>query len=262
MKILNYILVALLLGALGYIGYLYLNPELKEVYIKAKPLPAEIIKVADSGRTTIIKEVDPVDHEGLALTAEKLQYLETELLPALNEGAKYKAKVDELTAVNAQLQGEVSKKDVVKNEAEKEVLKWKSKYIAIEANIKDSTAKYAYNAELNIAKYRQKHSLFGEKESFVAISTPDKNLKVNSVERYVQKISPDKDLMDLTIEGKAFINPNSTKKINDIGIGTYINAEFNPDGRFRPSVYGGYRLGSGEPVPEVGVKMRVKVFGF
>ncbi|WP_294203145.1 hypothetical protein [uncultured Chryseobacterium sp.] len=260
MKILNYIFGLLLLGALLYIGYLYLNPDVKEVYLKAKPLPAEIIKVTDSGKTTIIHEVNPVDHASLALTADKIEYLEKELLPALNEGAKYKAKVMELTAVNATLTGELEKKDIQKNEAEKDKLAWQSKYMAIEANLKDSTVKYRYNAELNLSKYRQKKSLFGSNESYVAVSTPDKNLRVNSVERYIQKLPPDRDIMDFTLETSAFYNPEY-KITEKMGFGTFINAEFNPDGRIRPSIYGGYRFYDKKTDPEIGIKVRFKLFG-
>lgn len=254
MKTISYILAALLIAAIGYIGYLNMNPQVKEVYIKAKPLPAQIVTVTKDQKTTIIKDADPADKPEATLSKERWDYIEKEVLPALAEGAKYKAQVEEITAINAQLKGELAKKEVQMQQVERDVIRWKSKYIEIAANTKDSTVNYTYNADLTVTKYNQKQSLFSPRESYVAITSADKNLRINSVERYVQKVKPDADLLEINGTAGAFY----TDKIFPYGA---FEARFFPDGRVVPFVNYGYYL-NGKWLPFYGAGVTYNIIRF
>lgn len=234
MKLINYTITALLLLALGYITWLYFNPKIEKVFIQIKPQP-QIVYVEKKGGGSIatvpIRETNTMEE---VLPENYLKYVNDTLKPALKEGLRYKTEVTKLTRVIGVLQDSLSKKNIVVNAVKSDLITWKTKYIEISANAKDSTAKYTYNAQLDIAEYNRRKNLFSKKEQVIAISSPDKNLKINGVDNFTKTIKPKKDILQLNLKVQGLY-------LNKILI-PYGGAEllFNPDGKLKPVAGYGY----------------------
>ncbi len=234
MKVINYILLVLLLIALGIIGWLYFNPKIERVYVQIKPTP-EIVYIEKKGGSSIATIPQQTASEPEQTLSENyIRYVNDTLKPALEEGLKYKVKFEQLTRANATLQDSLSRKNVVLNNVKKEVITWKTKYVEISVNPTDSTANYRYNAVLDVANYGRKRHLFSGKENYISISSPDKNLTINGVENFTRSFSAPHNFLELNIlvHGTYF----------DGRIRPHANAEvlFNPDGRIRPFAGYGY----------------------
>lgn len=234
MKIINYITVGFLAICIVIIAWLYFNPKVEKVYVQIKP-KAEIIYVEkESGGNIATVEKTPSNNVAEVLSNDYINYVNDTLVKALNKGLKYKLEVQQLTKVNAVLKDSLTKKNVVIKNVNRDVIAWKTKYIDIEANVKDSTAKYTYNAQLDIVDYDKKESLFGKRKQYVAISSPDKNLKINNVENFTKAIKTPKDFLELNLKvqglylDKTFIPYGGAEII------------FNPDGRLKPIIGYGY----------------------
>lgn len=234
MKLGNKILIGLLIIAVGFILWLYFNPKIEKVYVQIKP-KAEIVFVerGDGGNIATVEKT-PSNNASEVLSQDYITYVNDTLVKALNKGLAYKVQVQNLTKINAQLKDSLSRKDVVINTVNKDVIAWKTKYIQIESNVKDSTVKYAYNAQLDIVDYSKKTSLFGAKKQYIAVSSPDKNLRINNVENFTKDIKTPKDFAELNLKLQGlYIN----KQIIPYGGAELL---FNPDGRLKPIVGYGY----------------------
>lgn len=234
MKYLTYILIGLLLIACSIIAWFYFNPKIEKVYVQIKPKPEIVYIEKSDGGIIATTEQQYADQPAQTLSENYLKYVNDTLVPALNKGMKYKAEVTQLTRINAALRDSLTKKNIVVNTVQKDVIEWKTKYIQIAANAKDSTVTYAYNAQLDIAEYQKKESLFGDKKSYIAITSPDKNLKINGVENFTKAVKSPKDLMELNLKVQGLY-------LNET-IVPYGGAEilFNPDGKLKPIVGYGY----------------------
>lgn len=234
MKIINYILLGLLLIAVGVTVYMWYNPKIEKIYVQIKP-KAEIITVerSDGGYIQSIEKT-PTSHSTEVLSNDYVTYVNDTLVKALNKGLAYKIEVQNLTKINAMLKDSLSKKNVVINTVNKDVIAWKTKYIQIESNSKDSTVKYAYNAQLDIVDYNKKESLFGSRKQYIAVSSPDKNLKINNVENFTKAIKTPKDFVELNLKVQGlYLN----KQIIPYGGAELL---FNPDGKLKPIAGYGY----------------------
>lgn len=234
MKIINYILLGLLLIAVGISVYMFYNPKIEKIYVQIKP-KAEIITVkrSDGGYIQTIEKV-PTSQPTEVLSKDYITYVNDTLVKALNKGLAYKVEVQNLTKINAMLKDSLSKKNVVINSVNKDVIAWKTKYIEIQSNSKDSTVKYTYNAQLDIVDYAKKESLFGGKKQYVAVSSPDKNLKINNVDNFTKAIKTPKDFVELNLKVQGlYLN----KRIIPYGGAELL---FNPDGKLKPIAGYGY----------------------
>ena len=233
-KTINYIAVILLIISVGVILWMYFNPKIEKVYVQIKP-KAEIVFVErpDGGNIATVEKTT-ANNSSEVLSQDYITYVNDTLVKAFNRGLAYKVQVQNLTKINAQLKDSLSKKDVVINTVNKDVIAWKTKYIQIESNSKDSTVKYAYNAQLDIVDYSKKTTLFGARKQYIAVSTTDKNLKINNVENFTKDIKTPKDFVELNLKAQGlYIN----KQIIPYGGAELL---FNPDGRFKPIVGYGY----------------------
>lgn len=242
MKIINYILLALLLISVGVVAWFYYNPKIEKVYVQIKP-KAEIIYIekSDGGNIAtvpIFQSSKPTE----VLSDGYIKYIDT-VTQALNKGLKYKLEVQRLTKVNAVLKDSLSRKDLIIQTTNNNVIAWRTKYIEIETNVKDSTAKYTYNAQLDIIDYDKKESLFGKRKQFIAVTSPDKNLRINDVENYSKEIKTPKDFLELNLKIQGLYL--------DKTLVPYGGAEllFNPDGKLKPIVGYGYFYQSNKLYP-------------
>lgn len=243
MKIINYILLGLLLIAVAILVYMWYNPKIEKIYVQIKPKP-EIITVerSDGGHIQSIEKV-PISHPTEVLSKDYITYVNDTLVKALNKGLAYKVEVKNLTKINAMLKDSLSRKNLVINSTNKDVIAWKSKYIEIQSNLKDSTVKYTYNAQLDIVDYAKKETLFGGKKQYVAVSSPDKNFKINNVENFTKEIKPLKNFLELNLKLQGlYVDENFMP---------YGGAEllFNPDGKLKPIVGYGYFYKENKLVP-------------
>lgn len=95
----------------------------------------------------------------------------------------------ELTQVKAKLEDKIKAQQIELDANKNKTYYYKTKYFEATANESDSTLRYSYNAELNLTKYDKKESLFSGKKTYIDISSPDKNMKINGVENFIKDIS-------------------------------------------------------------------------
>lgn len=239
MKYVTLILIGLLMIATGFALWLWFNPKIEKVYVQIKPKPEIIYTEREDGGNIATMETQIGTVPAETLSEKYIGYVNDTLVPAINKGLKYKAEVTQLTRINAALRDSLTKKNIVVNTAQKDVIEWKTKYIQIAANAKDSTVTYAYNAQLDIAEYQKKESLFGEKKTYIAVTSPDKNLKINGLENFTKELKEKKDWLQLKgkIQGFYF-----NKTITPYGGLDLIIA---PDSRVNLIISGGYFYNDG-----------------
>lgn len=233
-KILTYILVGLLIAAGLYILYLRANPEVETKYVTRNTPPEIEYITKPSGGVIAQIPVQYGSEPSQTLSEGYVKYVNDTLVPALDKGLKYKAQLTELTRINGLLKDSLSKKNVVLSTVKRDVIEWKTKYITIAANPKDSTVKYAYDAQIDVTEYERRESLFGAKKPYIAVTSPDKNLKINGMENYTKALRPSKDFLELNLQVQGLV-------LNRTVI-PYGGAElvFNPDGKLKPIAGGGY----------------------
>lgn len=231
MNLLNKILLALLILTIAAITYLYMSPKIKEVYIQVKPKPEIVTSTTDNGiKVSVIKQDQKTDLIEQSLSDKTLRYYEDSLKPALNQALGYKAKVDELTKINMELKGQLTKANIVSDTLNKNVTKWKTKYIEIATNAENGTADYKYNADLYLATIFSKNKQYFD----VVASSPDSLMTINGVEKYVKREKFPKELFEWTIEasgGKDIQNNIYNARLR-------TDLLFFPQGKFRPFLYG------------------------
>ncbi|QWT88102.1 hypothetical protein KBP46_09870 [Chryseobacterium sp. PCH239] len=109
-------------------------------------------------------------------------YVQDTLAPALNIATE---KIDELTRAKFILEGQLK---ASKEQREKDRIYYENKYMQIVSNTADSTINYKYNAIVDVVKYNEKKWLLGPEKTYIDISSPDKNMKINGVEHFKKRI--------------------------------------------------------------------------
>ena len=156
-------------------------------YVENKKLaPVVVYQTKDS--IIHARKMDiPVASIDAAISKAHKTYVKDTLIKALNISVD---KITELTQIKARLEGELkaTKQELAQNKAK--VTHYKDKYLEA-TTIEDSTGntlKYAYNASLDVVQYEDRKNWFSQKKSYIDISSPDKNFKVNDMERYKKEI--------------------------------------------------------------------------
>lgn len=248
--------MGLLVIACGVIAWFWFNPKVEQVYVKIKPTPQIIYTEREDGGTIATIESQIADVPAETLSEKYIGYVNDTLVPALNKGLQYKAEVSQLTRINAALKDSLTKANINAKNARKDVIEWQTKYITIAANPKDSTVKYAYNAQIDIAEYSKKETLFGDKKTYISVTSPDKNFRINGVENFTKPVKIPKDFVELNV------------KLNGIYLDKtltpYMGAElmFNPDGRLKPAVGYGYFYTNGVLIPYWSAGMQLNLIRF
>ena len=156
-------------------------------YVENQKLsPVVVYKTKDS--IVHAQKLDIPTHSiEVAVSKGYRSYVQDTLIKALNVSVD---KITELTQIKARLEGELkaTKQELASNKAK--VTRYKDKYLEA-TTIEDSagsTLKYAYNAKLDVVQYEDRKNWFSQKKSYIDISSPDKNFKVNDMERYKKEI--------------------------------------------------------------------------
>ena len=154
------------------------------------------------------------------ITKNYMSYVEDTLAPALKIAV---SKIDELTRVKAKLEGELKAEKMTVNETTKEKTFYKNKYLSIVTDQRDSTLQYSYNAEINIVKYDEKKSFLSKSKTYIDISSPDKNFKINGVENFKKEIYIKPRRFGLGLQAGYYYSPELDRFVPGVGIGVSYN---------------------------------------
>lgn len=219
--ILVFIVLALTLNTIeGWFTFSEKEKIVDESKMTAPALPdiAYVTNAIDSSFHANFKANQGIDPKNY-VTNKYYSYVSDTLAPALNITMN---KLKEVTQVKAKLEGDLKAARVEIDANKNKVYHYKSKYFEATGSDADSSLKYAYNAELNLLKYDKKGSLLGGKKTYIDISSPDKNLKINGVENFTKDISSTPTKIGLGIQVGYGVN-SDLKAAPYIGVGVSYN---------------------------------------
>lgn len=156
-----------------------------------------------------------------AISKEFYSYTVDTLAPALQIA---KDEISRLIRINAKLKGEA--KRVVDTFFKKHAI-YENKYMRLKIN--DSLAQYEYDAKLHFVDYHKKKWLFGRDKYYTDISSPDTSFKIHGVQQFRRTFNPEKDKLKISILSNVSISRRTAFSAG-------IQARFNPDGIFTPSL--------------------------
>ncbi|EPM1459851.1 hypothetical protein RG089_003046 [Elizabethkingia anophelis] len=154
------------------------------------------------------------------VTNKYMTYVQDTLTPA------YKIKteqIQELTRAKLVLEGQLKAAKVEIDENKKARTYYENKYIQIVSNEADSTINYRYNAIVDIVKYNERKWFLGKERTYIGISSPDKNLKINGVEHFRKQIDTKSKPWGLGAQLGYYYVPTSNKIYPAFGIGISYN---------------------------------------
>lgn len=159
---------------------------------KDKPLTEQIPKIIYTDKdsiTHIQQEIVKSLELSNTITKDYNTYVKDTLAVALDIAVD---KIEELTRIKAQLEGELKATKIELDENKSKRIFYENKYLSIVSHMDSlgnpQNLKYTYNAELNIAQFSKRKHFFAPKKSYVDISSPDPNFKINGIEVYRKEI--------------------------------------------------------------------------
>lgn len=159
--------------------------------------------------------IDPKNY----VTNKYYSYVSDTLAPALNITMN---KLKEVTQIKAKLEDKVKAQQVEIDANKNKTYHYKTKYFEATGTDADSSLKYAYNAELNLLKYDKRISLLSGKKTYIDISSPDKNLKINGVENFTKDITTPANKFGLGVQAGYGLS-SDMKVAPYIGLGVSYN---------------------------------------
>ncbi|GEJ46003.1 DUF6808 domain-containing protein [Chryseobacterium sp. ON_d1] len=151
------------------------------------------------------------------ITKNYITYVQDTLAPALNIATE---KIDELTRAKLVLEGQLKASKI---QREKDRVYYENKYLQIVSNTNDSTVDYKYNAIVDIVKYNERKWLLGPEKTYIDISSPDKNMKINGVEHFKKRIDVKPKKLGLGIQAGYYYIPGTNQFYPGFGIGVSYN---------------------------------------
>lgn len=219
--ILVFIIALLALNTLeGWFTFSEKEKIVNESKIEKPVLPdVEIYTSAiDSTIHASIKENKGIDPKNY-VTNKYYSYVSDTLAPALKIKMN---EVKELTQVKAKLEGELKAAKIEVDKNKNKTYYYNSRYFSATAKDGDSSLQYSYNAELNLTKYEKRKSFFKDKKTYIDISSPDKNLKINGVENFTKDITIPPTKFGIGVQAGYGIN-SELKIAPYIGVGLSYN---------------------------------------
>lgn len=144
-------------------------------------------------------------------------YVQDTLAPALNIATE---KIEELTRAKFILEGQLK---ASKEQREKDRMYYENKYMQIVSNTADSTINYKYNAIVDIVKYNERKWLLGPEKTYIDISSPDKNMKINGVEHFKKRIDIKPKKIGFGIQAGYYYVPGTNQFYPGFGVGISYN---------------------------------------
>lgn len=176
--------------------------------------------------------------------AVKTEYIETKSPPekikvyidTISKNLNIKEnQIIEQNRIIAELKGQLSKKDIVSKTPEKII--YKTEYILVDINQKDSTVNYSYNAKIDLTKIEERDNIFKPKKIYTIASSPDPNFKINGLDSWKKEVVIRKDIFSASV----FTDYSILRTDNVINIATGgLILKLNPDSRITPYIKGGY----------------------
>ena len=151
------------------------------------------------------------------VTKKYMTYVQDTLAPALNIATE---KIDELTRAKFILEGQLK---ASKEQREKDRIFYENKYMQIVSNTVDSTLNYKYNAVVDIVKYNERKWLLGKENTYIDISSPDKNMKINGVEHFKKRIEVRPKRFGFGIQAGYYYVPAANQFYPGFGLGVSYN---------------------------------------
>ncbi|KPE50135.1 DUF6808 domain-containing protein [Chryseobacterium indologenes] len=151
------------------------------------------------------------------ITKKYMTYVQDTLAPALNIATE---KIDELTRANFILEGQLK---ASKEQREKDRIFYENKYMQIVSNTADSTLIYKYNAVVDIVKYNERKWLLGKENTYIDISSPDKNMKINGVEHFKKRIEVRPKRFGFGVQAGYYYVPAANQFYPGFGLGVSYN---------------------------------------
>lgn len=154
------------------------------------------------------------------VTEKYMTYVSDTLAPALNIAQE---KIDELTRAKFTLEGQLKAARTEVDINKKARVFYESKYIQIVSNVQDSTVDYKYNAIVDVVKYTDRKWLLGKNSTYIDISSPDKNMRINGVEHFKKKIDIKPKRFGIGIQAGYYYVPAANQFYPGFGIGASYN---------------------------------------
>lgn len=155
-----------------------------------------------------------------SITKNYMTYVSDTLAPALNIAQD---KIDELTRAKFTLEGQLKATRTELDINKKARIFFENKYLQIVSNVEDSTVDYRYNAVVDVAKYTGRKWLFGKEKTYIDISSPDKNMKINGVEHFKKNIDVKPKRLGLGIQAGYYYVPAANQFYPGFGLGISYN---------------------------------------
>lgn len=154
------------------------------------------------------------------ITKNYMSYVSDTLAPALNIAQE---KIDELTRAKFTLEGQLKATKTELDANKKARVFYESKYIQIISNVQDSTVDYKYNAIVDVVKFNEKKWLLGKEDTYIDISSPDKNMKINGVEHFKKRIDVKPKKLGFGLQAGYYYAPSTNQFYPAFGIGFSYN---------------------------------------
>lgn len=154
------------------------------------------------------------------VTKKYVTYVQDTLAPALNIATE---KIDELTRAKFNLEGQLKATRTELDDNKKARIFYESKYMQIVSNTADSTIDYKYNAIVDVVKYQDRKWLLGKENTYIDISSPDKNMKINGVEHFKKRIDVKPKRFGLGIQAGYYYVPAANQFYPGFGLGVSYN---------------------------------------
>jgi hypothetical protein len=154
------------------------------------------------------------------ITKNYMSYVSDTLAPALNIAQE---KIDELTRAKFSLEGQLKATKTELDVNKKARVFYESKYIQIVSNVADSTVDYKYNAIVDVVKFQDKKWLLGKENTYIDISSPDKNMKINGVEHFKKRIDVKPKRFGLGVQAGYYYVPSANQFYPALGVGVSYN---------------------------------------
>jgi len=154
------------------------------------------------------------------ITKKYITYVSDTLAPALNIAQD---KIDELTRAKFVLEGQLKATKTELDANKKARVFYENKYMQIVSNTADSTIDYKYNAIVDVVKYQDRKWLFGKEKTYIDISSPDKNMKINGVEHFKKNIDVRPKRFGVGIQAGYYYIPGANQFYPGFGFGVSYN---------------------------------------
>ncbi|NML70021.1 hypothetical protein HHL23_09430 [Chryseobacterium sp. RP-3-3] len=154
------------------------------------------------------------------ITKNYMTYVSDTLAPALNIAQE---KIDELTRAKFTLEGQLKATKTELDVNKKARVFYENKYMQIVSNTADSTVEYKYNAIVDVVKYQDRKWLLGKENTYIDISSPDKNMKINGVEHFKKRIDVKPKRFGIGIQAGYYYVPAANQFYPGFGVGLSYN---------------------------------------